>query len=493
MISSVFFLFHGLIYYIILQSSAIATITINDYLINNGVGNNDVNMPVVTRSRMKILSTSIHEVENKLSSSNISINEISRSIHEHTSSNTSSSALDKPSSTDLSSSITVYPSHSSLQVIDLVQGGSTPIEVSKFRISKISNCSDNCLEDCHNFSNSSPFTMESDCEDKKQAHSSTCNGPDITQLFASLSAQMTFQTNSLQDKLSTEFTEVVQAHDKFKQEVRTELDELRALIAQQSSVVRSSVVQNISPPLDAGSSPSLVLPTATASPIGLSTSSLLDSSSTSNSLPSGMDIQTQMLTMLTESFSKLSSVILDKNTDSKSDWPKFSGDPKKFRAWYMSILAQLSLPSWKELYDSSTNDIVVSTMNDTLNGKLYSKLLLSLEGQPLQDVITRSHLCANGIELLRELSQTYKPKNVPEVIAAKTGEFWSKLKRKPTETVDTYYKYPSKQFVDAYRTTLQVAWIFYLILFCKVPEVGDVPEVRVYHPELREWRARLQG
>jgi hypothetical protein len=105
----------------------------------------------------------------------------------------------------------------------------------------------------------------------------------------------------------------------------------------------------------------------------------------------------------------------------------------------MSILAQLSLPSWKELYDNSTNNIVMSTLNDTLNGKLYSKLLLSLDGQPLQDVITRTHLRANGIALLRELSQTYKPRNVPEVIAAKTGEFWSKLKRKPTETVDAYY------------------------------------------------------
>jgi hypothetical protein len=113
--------------------------------------------------------------------------------------------------------------------------------------------------------------------------------------------------------------------------------------------------------------------------------------------------------MLTDSFFKLYSVILDKNTDTKSDWPKFSGDTKKFRAWYMSILAQLSLPSWKELYDSSTNDIVVSTSNDTLNGKLYSKLLLSLDGQPLQDVITRTHLRANGFTLLRELSQTYKP------------------------------------------------------------------------------------
>jgi hypothetical protein len=33
----------------------------------------------------------------------------------------------------------------------------------------------------------------------------------------------------------------------------------------------------------------------------------------------------------------------------------------------------------------------------------------------------------------------YKPKNVPEVIAAKTGEFWSSTKRLSHETVDAYY------------------------------------------------------
>jgi hypothetical protein len=33
----------------------------------------------------------------------------------------------------------------------------------------------------------------------------------------------------------------------------------------------------------------------------------------------------------------------------------------------------------------------------------------------------------------------YKPKNVPEVLAAKTAEFWSKLKRGNAETVDNYY------------------------------------------------------
>jgi len=33
----------------------------------------------------------------------------------------------------------------------------------------------------------------------------------------------------------------------------------------------------------------------------------------------------------------------------------------------------------------------------------------------------------------------YRPKNVPEVIAAKTAEFWGNTKRFPHETVDDYY------------------------------------------------------
>jgi len=113
-----------------------------------------------------------------------------------------------------------------------------------------------------------------------------------------------------------------------------------------------------------------------------------------------------MMLMLTESFSKLSSVLVDKGTDTKADWPKFHGDARKFRAWYMSIMAQLSLPLLKNLYVCATNDVVKSTVNDALNGKLYSKLLLALEGQALQDVITRTHLRANGVALLQELSHT---------------------------------------------------------------------------------------
>jgi hypothetical protein len=85
------------------------------------------------------------------------------------------------------------------------------------------------------------------------------------------------------------------------------------------------------------------------------------------------------------------------------------------------------------------NDVISTTSNVTLNGKLYAKIVSVLEGQALQDVISRSHLRANGVLLLQELVQTYKPTNVPEVLAAKAGEFWSKLKRSNGESVDSYY------------------------------------------------------
>jgi predicted transcriptional regulator len=54
-------------------------------------------------------------------------------------------------------------------------------------------------------------------------------------------------------------------------------------------------------------------------------------------------------------------------------------------------------------------------------------------------MISRSHLRANGLLLLQELVHTYKPTDIPEVLAAKAGEFWSKMKRLPNESVDTYY------------------------------------------------------
>jgi hypothetical protein len=46
----------------------------------------------------------------------------------------------------------------------------------------------------------------------------------------------------------------------------------------------------------------------------------------------------------------------------------------------MTILTQISLPPWKELYDPVRKDIVLSTSNTQLNEKLYAKLLLALDG-----------------------------------------------------------------------------------------------------------------
>jgi len=166
------------------------------------------------------------------------------------------------------------------------------------------------------------------------------------------------------------------------------------------------------------------------------------------------DFQTQMLAVLNDTFSKLSSVISDtssvlqdtkqvlhdnKSSDSKMEWIKFSGDHKKFRSWYLAIMAQLSIAPWKDLYDPATNSVVKTTSNMNLNGKLHAKVIGALEGSALQHMLSRSHLKANGVLLLQELHQMYKPKNVPEVIAAKTIEFWGNTKRLPSESVDDYY------------------------------------------------------
>jgi hypothetical protein len=83
-------------------------------------------------------------------------------------------------------------------------------------------------------------------------------------------------------------------------------------------------------------------------------------------------------------------------------------------------MTQVSLPLWNVLYDSTINDVVFTTKNTTLNGKLYSKIILLLEGKALKHAVLRKHLCANGLLLLHDLTKTYKPTNVPEVIAAKT-------------------------------------------------------------------------
>ncbi len=240
--SSVFFTLRCVIYLISLQLHAIVLSSFSGSTISYyGCRYHEI-MPVLTRLKARLLHASINEDDNNNISTNISINEIPRSIYESPLLDNSSVASN-PDCTGSSlsssiqhssncSSIKVDQSSSSLDVPDSGQGD-TPLRFSKFQNLEILNYHPLVLEHCHIFSNSDFFKMESDCEDGIAAPKHAPDIPNITQLFALLSAQMTSQTSSLQDKLSTDFSQVIQAQDKFKQEVRTELDELHSMITQQ--------------------------------------------------------------------------------------------------------------------------------------------------------------------------------------------------------------------------------------------------------------------
>jgi len=281
--------------------------------------------------------------------------------------------------------------------------------------------------------------MEEDCDDTLVTTTATTDMSEISKFLASLSSQMISHMDRLQEQLLVNDRKISQTQECFKQEVRDEIDQLHQLLlstnGSASNQVQSAVNNNV---------------TATSSTVSSSnnqvssTNTILGTCTPSVNPTAGMsstDVQSHMMLMLTESFTKLSTILGEKTQDSKvkSDWPKFASDVKKFKSWYLLIVAQISIPPWQEFYDSETNTIVTSTTNTALNSKLYAKLLVSLEGQALQDVVSRSHLQANGILLLQELVQTYRPCKVPEVLAAKAGEFWSKLKRGQNESIDSYY------------------------------------------------------
>jgi len=194
------------------------------------------------------------------------------------------------------------------------------------------------LEVCH------PNTMASDCH---------------------LPSDISNQTRCIQEQLQLNDDKMNQAQENFKIEVHHELDEFRALLAHQQ--------QGSSVPFSSIPAPSPVIST-TGSTVG--PSSMNQSSAISGySISPPVDLQSQMMLLLTESFSKLSTTLSENKSDSKVEWHEFSGDSKKFWAWYLGLMAHLSLPPWTELYDPVQNDVVLTTTNSSLNGKLYSKVL----------------------------------------------------------------------------------------------------------------------
>jgi len=396
-------------------------------------------MPVTTRSQSqlltksvsgssKVLSLSTSSIIESLGATNLSTNSAKDSLIvtstskqlslEFNSHITTSSSSFPPPAPNIGITSTQHPT---------VEFQNFNFENTEFQTVNTPLSINNCISNCHNFSNTVNDIMESDCEDNEHKGSPTMM--DLTNLITSLSQQISNQSNFIQDQLlkqqsiiehqannDLKLQNVIQANENFKYEVKVELENLR------TSLLSQKIPSTTSPPTS--------IPCAQPAPPVISVSQAQGS----------LDTNQQVMLMLAESFSKLSSIVTqDKGNDTKYDWPKFSGDTKTFKAWYLAILAQLSLPQWQDLYDPLTKDIVKNTTNAALNGKLYAKLITCLDGSALQSIVARTHLHSNGISVLQDLYQTHRPLHIPEIIAAKTVQFWGNMKRLPSESVDTYY------------------------------------------------------
>ena len=151
---------------------------------------------------------------------------------------------------------------------------------------------------------------------------------DMNSLFAAITSHLTNATQ----KLSTDFQQVIATNDDFKKEIRQELDEMRKILADQKRILKIDQHQDTPPNANVSQHN---LPVATSPSSSVTVPSMHQTTSTSSvpsRSPSDSDMQAQMMLMLTESFTKLSSALQDKS-ESKSDWPKFAGDKKKFRSW----------------------------------------------------------------------------------------------------------------------------------------------------------------
>jgi hypothetical protein len=149
---------------------------------------------------------------------------------------------DPPYSGELPTSSTIPSSLSSVELQQLLSKFEN-LEISKCipgHLSESSNQFENTL--ClgiryfhHKASSSKSSTMEDDCEENNKSSSSN-DMHDIPKRIALLLAQITSQTT----KLSNDFHQVVNNTDAFKQEVRSEIDELRSLIWEMKKPTTSS-------------------------------------------------------------------------------------------------------------------------------------------------------------------------------------------------------------------------------------------------------------
>ena len=72
--------------------------------------------------------------------------------------------------------------------------------------------------------------MEADCKDVPSDLKMSPDMINIAQMIANLSNQVTNQTQSLEGKISRDFSKVIEDNESFKNDVRAELDGIRQLL-----------------------------------------------------------------------------------------------------------------------------------------------------------------------------------------------------------------------------------------------------------------------
>jgi CCR4-NOT transcriptional regulation complex NOT5 subunit len=205
---------------------------------------------------------------------------------------------------------------------------------------------DNGSPSSHNLSYSTSLKMEEDCADHHVTKSETTPPTmDIAALFNTFTLRISDliiqHTNVLRDEIRDKEVKMHQDNEDFKLEVRYEITEIRHLLQALPSLSTSTT----------STSTSLVpnVPSVSPSPSPASGHQSMSSIPLNTSVPVSSDLQAQMMYMMAESFSKLSTVLVENKQESKVYWPKFAGDSKKFRNWYLSVMTQISLPPWSTL------------------------------------------------------------------------------------------------------------------------------------------------
>jgi hypothetical protein len=170
--------------------------------------------------------------------------------------------------------------------------------------------------------------MEADCKDDDGARNVSPKmeeSSDLNKVLSVLTAHITASTA----QMSSDFHQVISANDNFKQEVREANENFQREIRDDILELRSLLhLQSSNVPMTSSS--------ASTAPIQITPSlSVTPPAVLSNSVPSITSHSTDdVLHLLAKSFSKITSVMTEKTMESKAEWPKFTGDHKKFRSWY---------------------------------------------------------------------------------------------------------------------------------------------------------------